>query len=67
MKGLSGLLFLLGVSVTANGLTEESIVPHATIALGCFLGSLLLWKVARRRDRSKLVALRNFHPRRERR
>ena len=67
MKGLAGLLFLFGVSMTGGAIAEETVIPHATIALGCFVGSLLLWNVARRRDRSKLVALRNFHPERERR
>jgi membrane protein DedA with SNARE-associated domain len=67
MKGLAGLLFLLGVTMAVGAVTDEPVALYLVLALGCFLGSTLLWNVAKRRERGRLAALRNFRPRRERR
>lgn len=66
VKGLSGFLFLLAISMVANALTgkwafdrtQEGgkwVALDLLIAAGFLLGSIVLWNVAKRRELRKLV------------
>jgi hypothetical protein len=67
MKGLAGLSFTLGVVLAAVAAARESATPFVPAAFVCLAVATLAWNLVRRRGRDRLVALRGFRARRERR